>query len=290
MSLIPSGQQDSPISRQGAYSMLCVAGSAGLLAALVFSAFPGIDLAVSQLFHLGGGKFLFARSGTGDAVRNLLLLLFGLACAAAVVGFVMIAFFSRRLMGLGLAAWAFIALCALVGPGLVANLGFKDHWGRARPVHVTQFGGTKQFTPPLLRTDQCDRNCSFVSGEAANFFMLGFAIALLAEPARRRKLFIAAIAAGSFAGLLRIGAGAHFLSDVVFAGIFMAFVARGLAWLMFERFAAHLADDGPLHQSSLRAGQATAIGARKAWEVTRDRSEKLSARARTKLRRKNEGN
>lgn len=289
MSLVPSGQQDSPVSRQGAYSMLCVAGSAGLLAALVFSAFPGIDLAVSELFHRGGGRFLFARSGTGEAVRNLLMLIFGLACAAAVVGFVMIAFFSRRVMGLGLAAWAFVAACALVGPGLVANLGFKDHWGRARPVHVTQFGGSKQFTPPLLRTDQCERNCSFVSGEASNFFILGFAIALLAEPARRRKLFLAAIAAGAFAGLLRIGAGAHFLSDVVFAGIFMAFVARGLAWLMFERFAEHLADDGPFHQGSLRAGQATAIRARRAWETARDRSGALSARVRTRLRRSDQG-
>jgi lipid A 4'-phosphatase len=285
MSLIPSGERDSPVSRQGAYSMLCVAGSAGLLAALVFSAFPGIDLAVSGLFHLDGNKFLFARSGTGDAVRNLLRLIFGLACVAAVVGFVMIAFFSRRLMGLGLAAWAFVALCALVGPGLVANLGFKDHWGRARPVHVIQFGGTKQFTPPLLRTDQCDRNCSFVSGEASNFFILGFAVALLAEPARRRKLFIAAIAAGTFAGLIRIGAGAHFLSDVVFAGIFMAFVARGLAWLMFERFAAHLADDGPFHQRSLRAGQVAATRSRMAWQTAREQSQRLSARVRARLRR-----
>jgi lipid A 4'-phosphatase len=285
MSLVPSGRRDSPVSRQGAYSLLCVAGSAGLLAALVFSAFPSIDLAVSGLFHLGGGKFLFARSGTGEAARNLLLLIFGLACVAAVAGFVMMAFFSRRLMGLSLAAWTFVALCTLIGPGLVANLGFKDHWGRARPVHVTQFGGNKQFTPPLLRTDQCVRNCSFVSGEAANFFMLGFAIALLAEPARRRRLFIAAIAAGSFAGLLRIGAGAHFLSDIVFAGIFMAFVARGLAWLMFERFAAHLADDGPFHRRSLRAGHASAIRARMAWRRARSYAETWSSHVQTRLRR-----
>jgi len=285
MSLVPAGHQDAPVSSQGAYSMLCIAGSVGLLAALVFSAFPGIDLAVSELFHLGGGKFAFARDSAGDAVRDLLRLIFGLACVAAVVGFVMIAFFSRKLMGLGLAAWAFVALCVLVGPGLVANLGFKDHWGRARPVQVTEFGGTKQFTPPLLRTDQCAHNCSFISGEASSIFILGFAVALLAEAGRRRKLFIAAIAAGGFAGLIRIGAGAHFLSDVVFAGVFMAFVARGLAWLMFERFAAHLADDGPFHRRSLRAGQEAAIRGRLAWRAAKHRSDQWSAVARKRLRR-----
>ena len=270
MSLVPADQA-APLPGGGGYSMICVAGLAGLFAALVFSAFPGIDLAVSSLFHRSDGTFLFARPGVGEAVRDLLRAIFWLACVAAVAGFVMIAFFGRKLLGRGMAVWAYIAMCALVGPGLVANLGFKDHWGRARPVHVTQFGGTKQFTPPLLRTDQCERNCSFVSGEASNFFALGFAVALLAEAARRRRLFWAAIAAGSFAGLIRIGAGGHFLSDVVFAGIFMAFVTRGLAWLMLERFAAHLAKDSPFHRRTLQAGEQAAIRARAAWQDARRR-------------------
>lgn len=270
MSLVPA-DQGAPMPGQSAYSMCCVAGLTGLVAALVFSAFPGIDLAVSGLFHRSDGTFLLASPGAGEIVRDLLRVIFWLACAAAVVGFVMSAFFSRKLLGWGLAAWAYIALCALVGPGLVTNLGFKDHWGRARPVHVTQFGGTKQFTPPLLRTDQCDRNCSFVSGEASNIFVLGFALALLAEAGRRRRLFLAAIAAGSFAGLIRIGAGGHFLSDVVFAGVFMAFVARGLAWLMLERFGAHLADDSPMHRRTLQAGEKAAIRAKAAWQGARQR-------------------
>ncbi len=271
MSLVPVEDHAAAGRGRRDYSMICVAGLAGLAAALLFSAFPGIDLAVSGLFHRSDGTFLFARPGAGEVVRDLLRVIFWLACLAAVVGFVMGAFFSRKLFGWGFAAWAYIALCALVGPGLVANLGFKDHWGRARPVHVTQFGGTKQFTPPLLRTDQCERNCSFVSGEASNIFVLGFAIALLAEAARRRRLFWAAIAAGSFAGLIRIGAGGHFLSDVVFAGVFMAFVACGLAWLILERFGAHLADDSPLHRGMLRAGEQTAIRAGTAWQDARQR-------------------
>jgi lipid A 4'-phosphatase len=247
-------------------SVLCIACAAGLFAALLFSAFPGIDLAVSSWFYLGDGQFLFGWPSLGAVIRTLLRIIFALVCVAAVVGFIALAFMNRRLMPLGLAALAYIALCAAIGPGIVANLGFKDHWGRARPVQVTEFGGTKQFTPPLLRTDQCDRNCAFISGEASNFYALGFAFAFLYRQ-WRRKLFLAAIAAGSFAGLIRIGGGGHFLSDVVFAGIFMALVAQGLAWLILQRWAPHLVEGGPLHQRMQRLGDRIAMGARDLWHA-----------------------
>jgi lipid A 4'-phosphatase len=243
--------------------MLCIASAVGLAAALVFLAFPEIDLAVSGLFYLGGGDFLFERPSVGAAIRDLLRIAFALACAASVIGFVSLAFFNRRLFGLGLAAWSYIALCAAAGPGVTANLLFKDNWGRARPSQVVEFGGAKRFTPALLRADQCEKNCSFVSGEASNMFALGFAAALLADPARRRLLLIAAIALGSFAGFIRIGGGGHFLSDVVFAGVFMAFVARGLAWLMLDRLGPYMADGGPFHHRTLGAGRLWTAAARK---------------------------
>ncbi|NJM34354.1 MAG: phosphatase PAP2 family protein [Rhodomicrobium sp.] len=257
-------------------SMLCIASAAGLLAAIVFLAFPQIDLAASRPFYQGDGAFMFGAPSLGSVIRLLLRIVFALACLASIAGFVMLAFFNRKLLGLGLAAWAYIGLCAAVGSGITANLIFKDNWGRARPVHVTEFGGTKQFTPALLRTDQCERNCSFVSGEASNMFVLGFAAALLADPARSKLLFLAAIALGSFAGLIRIGAGGHFLSDIVFAGVFMAFVARGLAWLVLERLGPQMADGGPFHHRMLRASRR--------WAVSQKRWSARFRRSRTPLR------
>jgi lipid A 4'-phosphatase len=239
-------------------STICIASAAGLFAALLFSAFPEIDLAVSRLFYLGDGTFLFSQPSVGAVIRTLLRVGFALACIASVAGFISLAFFGRKFLGLGMLAWAYIGLCAAVGPGLVANLGFKDYWGRARPVHIEEFGGPKTFTPPLLRTDQCESNCAFISGEASNYYMLGFAFASLAAgQGRRRQFFLAAIAAGTFSGLIRIGGGGHFLSDVVFAGIFMAFVARGLEWLMLDRpdVRAFLADGSAFHERMLRTGR-----------------------------------
>jgi lipid A 4'-phosphatase len=237
------------------WSLFCIAACLGLFGGLLFAAFPQIDLFVSGLFYGGDNRFLFAKPSAGNAVRELIKMAFILLTIGAVVGFALVAFASRRLFGLGFTAWIYVVLCIAVGAGLVANTIFKDQWGRARPNQVVEFGGTKKFTPPLTRSDQCERNCSFVSGEASSIFAIGFAIALLAEASRRRRLFLAAVAAGAFTGLLRIGGGGHFFSDVFFAGVFMAFVARGLYWLLFERFESIFADEGPVHRRTLHAGR-----------------------------------
>ena len=118
-----------------------------------------------------------------------------------------------------------------VGPGLVANVVLKDNWGRARPRSVVEFGGTKHFTPALIPAGECARNCSFVSGEASSAFVPFFAAAL-SPPQFRRMLFGAGLVIGLAAGLVRISQGGHFLSDILFAGIFMALTASALHILL----------------------------------------------------------
>jgi membrane-associated PAP2 superfamily phosphatase len=126
-----------------------------------------------------------------------------------------------------------VALVLITGPGLIANTLLNDNWARPRPLHVVEFGGSQKFTPVLERSGGCARNCSFVSGEASATFALGFAIAMLARR-RRRELLAAAVAAGSISGLIRMGEGGHFLSDVVFAGVFMALDVALMHWLVFK--------------------------------------------------------
>ena len=55
----------------------------------------------------------------------------------------------------------FVILGFIVGPvigcGLIANLYFKDTWGRARPINIHEFGGDKLYTQPFIKSDQCKK-------------------------------------------------------------------------------------------------------------------------------------
>ncbi|MFN7094324.1 MAG: phosphatase PAP2 family protein, partial [Burkholderiales bacterium] len=94
---------------------------------------------------------------------------------------------------------------------------FKDHWGRARPIQVTEFGGSKRFTPMGVITNQCERNCSFVSGHASvGFYLMAFA---WVTKQNRKIWFFLGWFVGMVIGGLRIWQGGHFLSDVIVAGM-----------------------------------------------------------------------
>ena len=124
-------------------------------------------------------------------------------------------------------ALLFVVLAGALGPGVLVNLGFKDNWQRARPYQVTQFGGTQQFTRAAVMTDQCDANCSFVSGHVA----CGFFLASLALVHRRRALgwTLTGVAAGSAIGFARMSDSAHWFSDVLWAGV-VTLVCSWLVW------------------------------------------------------------
>lgn len=208
------------------------AALAGLLAAIVFVGFPSLDLGISRLAFRPQDGFLLAGPGPGEVARQAFNGFFAGLCAIAALG-VLMAAARRPLLGRGLRTWLFLGLVLAIGPGILANLVFKDHWGRARPHQVTDFGGGKAFSPALARSTACPKNCSFIGGEASSAYASGFALALLYRR-RRRALMAGAVAFGTAAGLIRIGQGAHFASDVVFAGVFMALVAASLHWLVFE--------------------------------------------------------
>lgn len=113
-------------------------------------------------------------------------------------------------------ALAFVAIAGTLGPGAVVNLGFKDNWQRARPYQVMPFGGSQQFTRAAVMTDQCDNNCSFVSGHVAcGFFLAGLALV----HRRRQRLWTAiGVTSGAVIGFARMADSAHWLSDVLWAG------------------------------------------------------------------------
>ena len=115
-------------------------------------------------------------------------------------------------------AMIFLMATMVIGPGLIVNLGFKDHWHRPRPVHTEDFDGPSPFKPWYDADGACKTNCSFVSGEASTAFWM-VAPASLLPPPWRAPAIIAAFAFGFGASLLRLAFGGHYLSDVLLGGL-----------------------------------------------------------------------
>lgn len=205
-----------------------------LVSAIVFLTAPQIDLAVEHLFANGQDGFPLKSHPLAKGFNSLINFLAGIIALVSLMGLAVTAYAKRDFLGLWFHHYAFLFLSLLIGPGLIANLLFKENWGRARPRQVLEFGGTQDFSPALLVADQCASNCSFVSGDASMAFAL-LALAFLA-PSRRKLAVILALAFGLWIGLIRMVQGAHFLSDVIFAGIFVSATILVLKALLLDNW------------------------------------------------------
>jgi membrane-associated PAP2 superfamily phosphatase len=137
----------------------------------------------------------------------------------------------RRLLISGRAI-VFLVTTLALGPGLLTNVILKDHWGRPRPIDVTQFGGDQHFVAWWDPRGDCPGNCSFVSGDVSGAFWTIAPAALVPLP-WRGLAYGAALALGAGMAALRIMAGGHFFTDTVFAGVFtflIIWVAHGLIY------------------------------------------------------------
>jgi lipid A 4'-phosphatase len=128
------------------------------------------------------------------------------------------------------AAGLFYALLLALGPGVLVNLVLKPYWERPRPDNTVPFGGQSEFVPVFER-GQGREDYSFPSGHASmGFYLMAPAFVFRRRRPRLALAFLAlGLGAGSLIGLARIVAGAHFASDVLWAGGLMYFTALGLA-------------------------------------------------------------
>jgi len=116
-------------------------------------------------------------------------------------------------------AIVFLLSTLALAPGLLVSVVLKEHSDRPRPIAVREFNGPDRFVAWWDPRGACRHNCSFVAGEAAGAFWTLAPAALAPAPARIFA-YAAAIGFGSGVGLLRMAFGAHFFTDVVFAGVF----------------------------------------------------------------------
>jgi lipid A 4'-phosphatase len=202
---------------------LIVALAIAVIAGLLFGLFPGLDLLVAAHFHgyvdASHNTFAWRIYPPLMMARNAGLWV-GFVLVAPAIAAVIIKLIQprRKTLVSGRAALFLITTLAL-GPGLLVNVVLKEHWGRPRPIDVAEFGGPQQFVPWWSTKGDCPSNCSFVSGDVSGAFWT-LAPAALAPPQWRAFAYGAALAFGAGMAAIRVMAGAHFVSDVIFAGVF----------------------------------------------------------------------
>ena len=220
-------------------------------AALLFVLFPDLDIAFSRLFHRAGDGFFLRDWGPVTALYQSIEIL-----TPTVIGGVIGLALLRLVPPLArlhvrYTVLAYVALSFALGPGIVSNVILKDNIGRARPAQTVEFGGEARFSPALMPADQCEKNCAFVSGHAATGFFLATFAFLLAPGGPRRAALAAAVLFGALVGLGRIAQGAHWLSDIVFAGIINTAIAWGLyEWIIRGDGFARLARSRPARRAA----------------------------------------
>lgn len=209
--------------KRGQLILLC-----SLIAALLLSQFPDIDLQISRVFFDHGFPL---RDQWWQGWFRVGVSYFLYLSMALVVGvYVLNRLSKRNWFGIDGKKICYLFLVLILGAGLIVNVILKDNFGRARPRDIEEFGGSKQFTPAFVVSRQCDTNCSFSSGDAAAaFFSLALAMALR----RRREMFAAAAVLGSLVSFSRVSSGAHFFSDTVVSFFVMLIVADVLYHYMF---------------------------------------------------------
>lgn len=183
-----------------------------------------LDLAAADLFRTPCCSWPLAEQQPWRFLYRYGVLSGILLAAAALVALTLSYWLPRRLYRLRRGA-LFLVLVAAVGPGLVVNVAFKDHYGRPRPREVQELGGQERFLPVWVKGEDTQAK-SFPCGHCSMGFYLSTPYLVLRR--RRRGLAMAFLGAGlgvgALLGVARMMAGGHFLSDVVWSG--------GMVWLV----------------------------------------------------------
>ena len=214
---------------------LIVALALAVVVGVAFGLYPQLDLMISAPFNAmvhDGNNFALRVYAPMARARDVGLWIGTVLVAPAVIALVLKLILPRRKLLLSGRAILFLITTMALGPGLLVNVVLKDHWGRPRPIDVTQFGGTQHFVAWWDPRGDCPSNCSFVSGDVSGAVWT-LAPAALVPPPWRALAYGAALALGVGMAAVRVMAGAHFFTDVFFAGVFtflIIWVVHGLIY------------------------------------------------------------
>lgn len=111
----------------------------------------------------------------------------------------------------------FMLFVMVLGPGVLVNATFKDHWGRPRPREVKQFDGTETHIKPWVKGE--GKGKSFPCGHASMGFLISIPFLFLRKRYKTWAwvFFIFGTLYGLLIGYARMIAGGHFASDVLWS-------------------------------------------------------------------------
>ncbi len=243
---------------------LAIALAVAVVGGGLFAIHPQFDLDITTLFYdRQAHRFALNTQTWVEPARNAASWLITLLVAPALFAVLGKLLWPRRHMLIEGRAALLLAVTIALGPGILANEVLKQHWGRMRPADVRAFGGAYPFTPWWDPRGPCPENCSFIAGEPSGAFWT-LAPAALTPPQWRLIAYGGALAFGAAVGGMRIAAGAHFFSDVLFAGVLIFLLIWTVHGLIYRWRPTRLNEDTierPLAQigEALRNGL-TALG------------------------------
>ena len=207
--------------------------AAGLVALIFLRLFPEWEIAVSRSFFdpiIGwplDAHFVVQAMYHWATLPALILAIGGLVLALLSIRWRRFA--PYRLIGI------FLFAAMAMGPGVLVNAVFKEHFHRPRPREIVEFNGTAEFKR-IGQVGSGERGASFPSGHASMGFFLALPFFFL--QGRRKVLAYVFLFSGTVGGLaigmVRVMQGGHFLGDVIASGLIVWVTGRA-TWTWVTR-------------------------------------------------------
>jgi lipid A 4'-phosphatase len=195
--------------------------------------FPNFDIDFSKLFYDSKDGFIYRDNNIVQLLFEIIPILTKLLFIVTLLylSYLIVKYktFNRLIISGGF----YIILSTAIGPGLLVNHIFKENFGRARPIQIKNFNGSKNFTRAFSISNECVHNCSFSSGHAAMGYNLT-SLAYIVPFIYFSRIYNIALIFGSLIGLSRVLMGGHFLSDVL-ASCFFVLIINHLLYLCWQK-------------------------------------------------------
>ncbi|WP_250311672.1 phosphatase PAP2 family protein [Rickettsia endosymbiont of Oedothorax gibbosus] len=200
---------------------------------LLIVLFPNFDIDFSNLFYDSKDGFIYRNNSIVQLLFEIIPILTKLLLTVTLLHLIYLIVKHKTFNRLIISGSFYIILSTAIGPGLLVNHLFKEHFGRARPVQIKNFNGSKNFTRAFSISNECVHNCSFSSGHAAMGYSLT-SLAYIAPVIYFSRIYSITLIFGSLIGLSRILMGGHFLSDVL-ASCFFVLIINHILYLCWQK-------------------------------------------------------